>query len=162
MVLTDAEKSKRYRERHPDRFRASLKKYWAKKYRCPCGKIVSTKNKAIHKKSNLHEIMLEYQQMKKQIDRIENPEKYEEEKQKQAEKVKCECGGEVSYAHMSQHKKTKYHLEYMEATYGKEIPKRKQKVKCECGVELCNSSLSRHKKKSCTYKQETKTDSETD
>ena len=74
MPLSNAEKSKRYRERHPDRFRESLKKYWGKKYNCPCGKTLTIKNKSVHLKTQEHATMMEYQQMKQRIHYLESKE----------------------------------------------------------------------------------------
>ena len=74
MPLTNAEKSKRYRERHPDRFRESLKKYWNKKYTCECGKTLTKKNKAVHLRTAEHKRFAEFMSMKRRLEHLEKTE----------------------------------------------------------------------------------------
>src|SRR6056300_1332330 len=64
--LTPAQKAKMYRERNPERWRATLDKYWKKRRECDCGEFVSNKLRHIHKKSQKHIMKMklkEYEQM---------------------------------------------------------------------------------------------------
>ena len=79
MPLSNAEKSKRYRERHPDRFRASLKKYWNKKYTCECGKTLTKKNRAVHLRTAEHNKYADYMEMKRRLEQLEDSETSSEE-----------------------------------------------------------------------------------
>ena len=74
MPLSNAEKSRRYRERHPENFRKSLYSYWKKPYDCPCGTTIKTQYKAKHLKSAKHQHMMEYQEMKRKLKETENTE----------------------------------------------------------------------------------------
>ena len=74
MPLSNAEKSKRYRERHPERFRASLLKYWKTKYECECGKTLTKKNRAVHLRGAEHKKYADYMGMKRKIESMEKPE----------------------------------------------------------------------------------------
>lgn len=53
-MLTNAEKSKQYRKRNPEKFRESLKRYWKKPYICECGSMITNGAKSLHKKSQKH------------------------------------------------------------------------------------------------------------
>jgi len=64
--LTPAQKAKLYRERNPERWKATLERYWKKRRACDCGEMVSNKLRHIHKRSQKHIIkmkLLEYEQM---------------------------------------------------------------------------------------------------
>ena len=111
MPLSNAEKSKRYRERHPERFRASLLKYWKTKYECECGKTLTKKNRAVHLRGAEHKKYADYMEMKRKINYIEQQEEFAE---KSKELTECECGTRVSYAHLARHKKTNKHIKEME------------------------------------------------
>ena len=67
MVLSSAEKSRRYRERHPERFRQSIYKYWAKPFECPCGSTVKTQHRKKHLRTAKHTHMMEYQDLKRKL-----------------------------------------------------------------------------------------------
>ena len=78
MPLSNAEKSRRYRERHPDKFRESLKKYWNKKYTCECGKTLTQKNRAVHKRTKEHIRFIEFMELKQKLKKYEEDEKTED------------------------------------------------------------------------------------
>ena len=71
MPMTNAETTKRYRERNPDKFRESLYKYWKQPYECECGITVTKQTKNKHLKTNKHKHMMEFQEMKKKIVKYE-------------------------------------------------------------------------------------------
>ena len=54
MPLTPAQSSKLYRERNPERWKESIKKYQKKKYTCECGSVLSNKMRPVHLKSQKH------------------------------------------------------------------------------------------------------------
>lgn len=85
MPMSNAEKSKRYRERHPDRFRESLKKYWNKKYTCDCGKTLTQKNRAVHLRTAEHIKNMEYMEMKRKLKMYENETKEDSETETDSE-----------------------------------------------------------------------------
>src|SRR6056300_1072531 len=111
MPLTNAEKTKRYRERHPERFRASLLKYWKTKYVCECGKTLTKKNRAVHNRSADHLKYADYMETKRKLYYLENKDELMEKAKKL---VLCECGEQITYAHIAQHRKTQNHISRME------------------------------------------------
>ena len=54
MKLTSAEINKNYRERNPERWLASLRKYQKKKWLCPCGLTVINQCRPNHLKTKTH------------------------------------------------------------------------------------------------------------
>ena len=82
MPLTNAEKTKRYRERNPERFRKSLYEYWKKPYNCPCGTTITMKNKQIHLKSKKHQFMLDHQEL---LNKVKSYEKEDSETETDSE-----------------------------------------------------------------------------
>lgn len=80
--LTNAEKAKLYRERNPERFRDSLKRYWAKKKTCECGCVITNKIYPSHKRTNKHISkmkIIEYEKLLENVRKVpikeEEPEK---------------------------------------------------------------------------------------
>lgn len=71
MPISTAERSRRYRERHPERFRQSVYKYWTKPYDCPCGTRMNTQNKKKHLASQKHKHLMEYQELKRKVKEAE-------------------------------------------------------------------------------------------
>ena len=53
-MISNAERSKLYRERNPETFRESLKRYWKKPHICDCGAIITNGAKSLHLKSKKH------------------------------------------------------------------------------------------------------------
>ena len=68
--LTSAEKAKLYRQRNPERWRATLDRYWKKKRECECGEMVSNKLHHIHKKSNKHIMKMKIIEYEKTIEKM--------------------------------------------------------------------------------------------
>lgn len=68
MAMSNAEKTRRYRERHPEKFKESLRRYWGKKYECPCGLTVTMKNRKAHFDTENHLIRMEYQALKRKFE----------------------------------------------------------------------------------------------
>lgn len=85
MALSNAEKSRRYRERNPDKFRESLKKYWNKKYTCECGKILTQKNRASHKRTKQHIMFIDFMDMKQKLKQYEEGKTEESETETDSE-----------------------------------------------------------------------------
>src|SRR5210317_697733 len=163
MPLTNAEKTKRYRERHPERFRASLLKYWKTKYVCECGKTLTKKNKAVHNRSADHLKYIDYMETKRKLYYLENKDELMEKAKKI---VVCECGEHVTNAHLSRHRQTEKHLSIMgQNDKLTKNTKAKEKVVCECGEEITYAHIARHRKTqnhiSRMEKTEVKEDSET-
>ena len=68
--LTSAEKAKMYRERNPERWRATLDRYWKKKRECECGEMVSNKLRHIHKKSQKHIMKLKIKEYEEMVEKM--------------------------------------------------------------------------------------------
>ncbi len=68
--MTSAEKAKLYRQRNPERWRATLEKYWKKRKVCECGELVSNKLRHIHKKSNKHIMKLKIKEYEETIEKM--------------------------------------------------------------------------------------------
>jgi len=82
--LTPAEKSKLYRERNPERFRDSLKRYWAKKKTCECGAVITNKIYPSHKRTNKHISKMKLIEYEKLLENMrKQPNKQEEEQGEQ-------------------------------------------------------------------------------
>ena len=58
MPLTNSERSLNYRTKNPETFRESLKKYWAKKYTCECGAVITNKFRPRHKQTQRHQLIM--------------------------------------------------------------------------------------------------------
>ena len=71
MPMTNAEKSKRYREKNPERFRESLYRYWKQPYYCKCGVTVTKQTKQSHLKTKRHHHMMEFQELKEKVQTME-------------------------------------------------------------------------------------------
>jgi len=54
MALTASQSCKLYRERNPERWKESIKKYQKKKWTCECGCVISNKMRPTHLKSQKH------------------------------------------------------------------------------------------------------------
>lgn len=59
MPLTPAQSCKLYRQRNPERWKESIKKYQKKKYTCECGCVLSNKMRPVHLKSKKHQHIME-------------------------------------------------------------------------------------------------------
>ena len=68
--MTSAEKAKLYRQRNPERWRATLERYWKKKRTCECGEMVSNKLHHIHKKSNKHIMKMKMKEYEETIEKM--------------------------------------------------------------------------------------------
>ena len=53
-MLTKAERNRQYQQRNPEKFRASLKRYWKKPHICECGSVITKGAKCVHIKSQKH------------------------------------------------------------------------------------------------------------
>ena len=59
MPLTASQSCKLYRQRNPERWKESIKKYQKKKYTCECGCVLSNKMRPTHLKSKKHQHIME-------------------------------------------------------------------------------------------------------
>jgi len=57
--LTNAGRAKLYRERNPERWKASINKYQKKKYTCECGATLCNKLRPAHLKTKKHHERME-------------------------------------------------------------------------------------------------------
>ena len=59
-ISIGAERAKLYRERNPERWNETLRKYWKKRYMCECGIEVCNKIKSQHKRTKKHMERMEF------------------------------------------------------------------------------------------------------
>jgi len=70
MGLSSCEKSKRYREKNPERYRETLRKYGNKTRICSCGEEVKNQYITHHKRTQRHADKLEILNLKQELDKL--------------------------------------------------------------------------------------------
>jgi hypothetical protein len=91
-----------------------------KKYRDNNKEKIAEKDKEYRKnnKEKIAEKLKEYRKNNKETLLQKNKEYYEKNKDKIFEKVKCECGCEISKQHLNRHQKSKKHIDLMSMKSG--------------------------------------------
>ncbi len=108
-----------------------------------CRNYKQSKNKETYQKykKTYNEKRMEYYNNNKEGLNEKGREQYKQKNQK----VKCECGIEVTSSFMKDHLKTKKHLLYMETKKPTIKPEIVEKYgKCECGCIITNKSKHKH------------------
>lgn len=86
-----------------------------------------------------------FRPLNKQITKIKMKENYIKNKDKNQEKINCECGGKYIFQHKSRHQKSQIHLHFLNNT--KPVAKKAtDKIKCICGSEYSRTNKNKHVK----------------
>jgi len=67
MVMTTAEKSRRYREKNPEKYRESLRKWGNKIFECECGMNMKNQYRTHHLRTQKHEDRMEMLRLKQEL-----------------------------------------------------------------------------------------------
>ena len=70
MGLTSCEKSRRYRENNPEKYRQTLRRYGNKLWVCACGMEVKNQYRTHHLRTQKHEDKLEYLKLKHELESL--------------------------------------------------------------------------------------------
>ena len=70
MGLTSCEKSRRYRENNPEKYRQTLRRYGNKLWECSCGESVKNQYRTHHLRTQKHADKLEFLKLKAEIEAL--------------------------------------------------------------------------------------------
>jgi len=70
MVMTTAEKSRRYREKNPERYRESLRRWGNKTWVCECGMEMKNQYRTHHIRTQKHEDKMEILRLKEELETL--------------------------------------------------------------------------------------------
>lgn len=74
MVLTTAEKSRRYRENNPEKYREVLRRWGNKKWVCACGMEMKNQYRTHHLRTQKHTDRLEILRLKEEVELLKGNE----------------------------------------------------------------------------------------
>jgi hypothetical protein len=70
MGMSSCEKSRRYREKNPERYRETLRKYGNKTWVCACGEEVKNQYRTHHIRTRKHADKLELLKLKQELEQL--------------------------------------------------------------------------------------------
>ena len=76
--LSSCEKQRRYRERHPEKFKEVLHRYAHKPWTCVCGMEMKNNYRAGHLKTKKHHDRMKFIEMQKEIEELRELQKHKE------------------------------------------------------------------------------------